>query len=90
MDEAGLKLDGNAAAGLLADIFSAEMTVSWATCAHCGSEDQLARLVVYMHAPGTVFRCPICGKVVIKIVQGPHGLWMDFSGIQRLVLSEPF
>lgn len=87
MDEAGLRLDGNAAAGLLADVFSTEMTICWATCAHCGAQDQVGRLVVYMHAPGTVFRCTVCGKVVLRIVQGQQKIWLDFSGIQRLVLE---
>lgn len=87
MDDADRRLDGNAAAGLLAEIFAAEMTVSWATCAHCGAEDQMGRLVVYMRAPGTVFRCSVCGKVVLRIVQGPQRLWMDFSGIGRLTMT---
>lgn len=90
MDEAGLRLDGNAAAGLLAEIFSSEMTISWATCAHCGAEDQVGRLMVYMHAPGTVFRCPVCGKVVLRIVQGRDKLWMDLGGVRRLVVDSGF
>lgn len=87
MEEADLKLDGNAAAGLLAEIFSAEMTVSWATCAHCGAEDQIGRLAVYLRAPGTVLRCTVCSKVVLTIVEGREKLWVDLSGIQRLVLG---
>lgn len=89
MEEAGFRLDGNAAAGLLAEIFSAEMTVSLATCAHCGAEDRLGRLVVYIHAPGTVFRCPVCGQVVLRIVQGRQQYWMDFTGMGRLILDAP-
>lgn len=87
MDEAGLKLDGNAAAGLLGEIFAAEMTVSVATCAHCGAQDQIGRLDVYRRAPGTVFRCKICGKVVMRIVEARDRLWVELGGVQRLMVT---
>jgi Family of unknown function (DUF6510) len=61
-------LDGNAIAGELFDHFGKEMTTARGTCAHCGSSAQIAELVVYSRAPGTVVRCGRCGGVVIVLV----------------------
>jgi hypothetical protein len=41
-------LDGNAIAGLLHEVFGAEMTTATGTCAHCGAAAQVAELVVYL------------------------------------------
>ena len=61
-------LDGNAIAGELIAHFGREMTTATGTCGHCGSSAQLAELVVYMRAPGSVVRCPTCGAVVLVLV----------------------
>ena len=37
MDETELRLDGNAAAGLLAEVFAFEITAAELTCASCGA-----------------------------------------------------
>ena len=43
-------LDGNAAAGALADIFISEMTVARATCARCGDTRPIGELRAYLRA----------------------------------------
>jgi len=45
-------LDGNAIAGLLEDVFGAEMTTASCACASCGASGQVAELVVCSRAPG--------------------------------------
>ena len=62
-------LDGNAIAGTLFEHFGTEMTTTIGACAHCGTRGQIAELVVYMRAPGTVVRCRHCGNVVMVLVQ---------------------
>ena len=61
-------LDGNAIAGALFEHFGAEMTTTIGECAHCGTRSQIAELVVYSRAPGTVVRCRHCGHVVMVLV----------------------
>ena len=61
-------LDGNAIAGDLFVHFGREMTTASGTCGHCGARGQLAELIVYTRAPGSVARCPNCGNVVIVLV----------------------
>lgn len=67
-------LDGNAIAGELFEYFAAEMTTARGTCGHCGSSAQIAELVVYGRAPGTVVRCPSCGNVVIVLTHAEINL----------------
>ena len=85
MDYADLRLDGNAAAGLLSEIFAAEMTTATGTCAECGAVNVFAAAQLYIQAPGAVLRCPSCTAVLMCIVRVPDGgLVVDLSGIQRI------
>jgi hypothetical protein len=79
-----LKLDGNAIAGELYELFGVEMTVASGVCAGCGAVELVARLEVYVHAPGTVVRCPHCEAVLMRIVRGRDRVWLDLSGVRSL------
>ncbi len=68
------RLDGNAAAGLLAEVFVLEMSSAQSTCAHCGRTWPLGALLMYGGQIGTVLRCPTCDYVQLRIVRVPeHG-----------------
>ena len=77
-------LDGNAIAGLMVEVFGAEMTTATGTCDHCGSTAQMAELVVYLQAPGTVARCRSCGSVLLVVVQARGVSCVDLRGLARL------
>jgi Zn finger protein HypA/HybF involved in hydrogenase expression len=83
-----MTLDGNAIAGLLREIFALEMTDAVGTCASCGAVNEVGRVDVYVHAPGTVVRCPACEQVLMRIVRGRGRYWVDFSGVRCLEFSE--
>ena len=87
MDDADLRLDGNAAAGDLAEVFHADMTTAIGVCATCGAEGALGATVVYGRAPGMVIRCPRCSSVLICIVHTRDRLLVDIGGVQRLELG---
>ena len=89
MDTRNLKLDGNAIAGELVELFGVEMTVATGICGECGAVEQVARLDVYVHAPGTVVRCPHCEAVLMRIVRGRDRVWLDLSGVRSLEISLP-
>jgi hypothetical protein len=74
-------LDGNAIAGVLFERFGEEMTTARGVCAHCHTESQVGELRVYMRAPGTVVRCPVCGKVVMVIVEVRGAMRFDLASI---------
>ncbi|MGH3115554.1 MAG: DUF6510 family protein [Gaiellales bacterium] len=77
-------LDGNAIGGLLLDVFGVEMTTATGVCAHCGAAGELAALVVYRQAPGTVVRCRSCGNVVMVVVDRRGTKCVDLRGLQAL------
>lgn len=75
-----LMLDGNAAAGLLSEIFTMEMTGCPAQCASCGRMGELGSLLAFMQAPGVVLRCPACENVLLRIVETPDSFYLDARG----------
>ena len=84
MSDSNLHLDGNAAAGVLSELFAHDMTAALGTCASCGTSSPLATTMAYMHAPGTVLRCPACSAVVMRLVHARDRLLVDVAGIRRL------
>ncbi len=77
-------VDGNAIAGLLADLFSFEATTAAARCDSCGTVSMLGTAMVYMDAMGAVVRCPGCDSVLATIVQGEDRVWISMHGVSAL------
>lgn len=82
-------LDGNVAAGMLANIFYPEMTIAATSCAHCGAVRQLGELVAYVHAPGVILRCSSCDAVLLRVMQHRKRIWLDMRGVSLLQLELP-
>lgn len=82
-----LMLDANATAGLLYEIFGAEMTASPTECATCGSQREIGDLLAFTQGPGIVLRCSACESVVLRIVQTPHAIYLDARGAVYLRLA---
>ena len=82
-----LMLDGNAAAGVLREIFAVELTASPTECANCGREGELGTLPAFVRAPGLVVRCPACEQVMLRIVQTPEAIYLDARGVVTLRLD---
>jgi hypothetical protein len=82
-----LVLDGNAVAGLLEDVFGAEMTASPTVCAHCGRTGEMGTLLAFIRTPGVVLRCPTCEQVVLRLVQTPDAIYLDARGAVYLRIS---
>lgn len=77
-------LDGNAVAGLLADVFGADLTTAVGECAWCGAGGPLAETVVYLRAPGTVLRCRSCGGILMVLVTIRAITCVDRLGLAEL------
>jgi hypothetical protein len=88
MDETDLRLDGNALAGMLADLFGFEMTVERGGCAGCGAVNQLGAMLVYAHGMGAVACCPSCGQYLLRIARTEGRWWLDLRGLTWLQLDE--
>jgi len=81
------KLDGNAAAGILQEIFPFDMTLVQATCTGCGATDVIGALAAYIHGMGTVIRCPSCDTALIRVAQTRGRFWLDMRGVRVLQIS---
>lgn len=79
-------VDGNALAGPLSEVFAVDVTAATSRCANCGCTGPLARLHVYMQAPGLVARCQQCGRVVLRTTRTRHAVWLDMSGAASLAI----
>lgn len=88
-DAATLMLDANAAAGILYEVFSTEMTANPTECAHCGKCGEVGTLLAFLGGPGYVLRCPACKNVVLRIVKTPDAFYLDARGAAYLCLQRP-
>lgn len=75
-----MPLDGNAAAGVLADVFGREMTTAWVVCGGCRGEGPVGTLAAYVHGMGTVVRCPWCDRALLRVARVRGGYRVDASG----------
>jgi hypothetical protein len=78
------RLDGNAAAGLLADVFAFEGTAADATCDHCGRQGAVGALLLYAREMGAVLRCPSCGELMITVTRLGGVMRLDLRGARVL------
>ena len=83
-----MRLDGNAAAGALREIFAREMTPAVATCAACNTAREVGTLLEYGHGMGMILRCPGCDAAMLRVVRTPGWLRVDVAGISLLVIPE--
>jgi hypothetical protein len=79
-----LVLDGNAAAGLLQEIFALEITRAQVQCDACGSTGAVGSLPLYAAPMGAVLRCTNCDGILMRAVRTPHGRWLEMTGARCL------
>jgi len=81
-----MRLDGNAAGGMLREVFARDVTAALATCAGCGSLGPIGALLEYGQSMGVILRCPSCDACMLRIVRTPGGLAVDASGTSILMI----
>ena len=87
MEDDALRVDGNAAAGILSELFVPDLTAARAKCAGCGTTRTIGTLMVYGHGMGTIVRCPGCDAVVLRIARTPTHVWLDATGATSIVIA---
>ena len=78
-------LDGNAAGGLLREVFAFEATAARTTCVGCARMVPMGELRLYAIELGAILRCPSCDEAVLRITRTPRGLWLDLRGAATVV-----
>jgi hypothetical protein len=84
-----MHLDGNAAAGLLAEVFTVEATTAVVTCAGCGASGPLGAAIAYISDMGTVVRCATCSEVLIRGAEIRDRVVLDMRGAAAISLAVP-
>ena len=87
MHDYNLRLDGNAAGGLLNEIFPFEMTAAEATCGCCGRTRPVGELMLYGHDLGAILRCVDCDTALIRITHIRGNYRLDLSGMSCLLIA---
>jgi hypothetical protein len=81
-------LDGNAAAGVLREVFAVDVTSAHGQCVGCGRTGPMAETRLFADAPGLVLRCAGCDAVLLRLVSGGGRRWLDVRGLAYLQFSE--
>jgi hypothetical protein len=91
MDETQLRLDGNAAAGMLRDLFVQELTAARGACGSCGTVAAMGAQHLYMYplSPGAVLRCSSCDGVLMVVVRGEGRCRLALQGLRWLEIPDP-
>ncbi len=89
MEDADLRVDGNAIAGLLREVFAVELSAARVRCAHCGGIAEIGAEPAYAHAPGAVVRCRVCSREILVLVRGGGRYWLSLAGATWLEIPEP-
>jgi len=81
--EQELRLDGNAAAGLLQEIFVREFSAARGACAACGAVGAMGAQHLYMapQSPGAVLRCSVCEGVLMVVVHAGGRFRLGLRGL---------
>jgi hypothetical protein len=74
-----LHKDGNALAGLLAEVFGGELSAARRRCASCRALRVVGEHPLYESA-GYVLRCPACGDLAATIVARSDGYAVTLRG----------
>jgi hypothetical protein len=90
MDDAALRLDGNAWAGLLREVFTHDMTAATGACGGCGAVAPFGAqpLYDYPEGPGAVLRCGSCESVLMVVVHVGGRYRMAASGLTWIEIED--
>ena len=83
-DEETTRLDGNAAAGVLTQVFCGEPSGAVIVCAGCGATSAVGALMAYGLELGAILRCPHCDTAVLRLGAAGATLWLDLRGAVSL------
>jgi hypothetical protein len=78
------RLDGNAVAGTLGEIFTFEATTAEGACDRCGAVAHVGEAMAYVTEIGTVVRCASCDNALIRVTRNPRGYFLDLRGVSYL------
>jgi hypothetical protein len=88
-EEEVTRLDGNAAAGVLAEVICGEPSTALYVCAGCGGTGPVGALLAYGLEMGAILRCTVCDTAVVRIGAADRRRWVDLRGAVSLCVKLP-
>jgi hypothetical protein len=83
-ENAAVTVDGNALAGLMADVMDGDVTLLVGTCAGCGSAAPLAEAVVEIDEAAAIARCRSCTHTLLTVLRDDGGVRIVFGMLREL------
>lgn len=77
-------VDGNAVAGMLWDVFGADVTVLIGVCGSCGAEARLAEAVVELDDVVAIVRCRACTHTLFTVLREGDGIRLVIGSLEEL------
>lgn len=81
------RVDGNAAGGILLEVFGRDMTAARSACAHCDREAELGDAVAEVDPAGVILLCRGCGRTLLTCLRADGRYTLDFGALARLEWS---
>lgn len=80
-------VDGNALAGLLADVFATDMTMAVLACGHCRQTGPFAGAVVEDDGAAAIIRCRACTRTLLTVLRADGRLSLRIGTLARLDIA---
>lgn len=77
-------VDGNAAAGLLADVFGDDVTALVGLCGGCSASAPLAETTVELDETAAIVRCRSCTHTLLTVLRTPSGIRLVIGVVREL------
>ncbi|WP_378145133.1 DUF6510 family protein [Cnuibacter sp. UC19_7] len=81
------RVDGNAAAGPLSELFCFDVTMAVGECGHCGDRSPLAEAAAELDDDGVIVLCRACGHTMFTYVHSAAGRSLQLTGLRSLTVS---
>lgn len=78
------RVDGNAAGGILLELFGRDMTGARAVCRHCDRDAELADAVAEIDRDGLILLCRGCGRTLLTYLRTADRRILEFGGLSGL------
>ena len=81
---AGMRVDGNALAGVLSEVFEADVTALIGVCGGCGAAAPLAETVVELDDVAAIVRCRSCTHTLFTVLRDAQGARVVLASLREL------
>jgi flavoprotein len=80
-------VDGNAAAGILSEVFAGDVTQMLAECSGCGAVAPFAEAVVEIDETAAIVRCRGCTHTLVTVLRSEGEVRVVIGTLRELVVT---